>query len=387
MRIADVAEFFAEAGGGVKTYLEAKLAAGARHGHEVVLIAPGAEDGEETRAGGRILWVKSPPVPGDPRYRLLVSRARVHAALDRVRPHLVEASSPYGGAHFAASWAPARARVLVFHQDPVAALAHPVLDRYLRPEQLDRAAAPIWAYLRRLGRRFDATVVAGAWLAERLTGFGLERVEAIPFGVDPRPFWSARRSTERVVELKAKLGLPPGGVALVAVSRHHPEKRLTTLIEAVRSIDPRRERPVGLVVYGDGPDRARVERAARGCGRIWVAGYTRNRAALAAGLAAADAFLHGSAAETFGLVVSEALAAGLPLVVPDAGGAREVADPRFAETYRAGDAAGCADAIRRLLDRDLSVLRPIAREAGSRVRTLDAHFAELFAHYARLVGR
>lgn len=381
MRIADVAEFYAEAGGGVKTYIEAKLRAGAALGVEVVVIAPGPSDGEEARDGGRVVWVKSRPVPGDPRYFLFTSASKVHAALDRARPDVVEGSSPYGGAWFAASWPGAKLKSLVFHQDPVAALAHPILDRYLPAPRIDQLALPVWAYLRRLAGRFDHTVVAGAWLEKRLTGFGLPRVTAVPFGIDPTPFRAARRDPAVRASWLARLGLPETGYLLVAVSRHHPEKRIPVLIEAIRRLERLDTRPVGLVVFGDGPDRPRVERAARATRRVALAGYTRDRATLATALKSADAFLHGSAAETFGLVVSEALAAGLPLVVPTSGGAAELADPSFSETYPAGDADACAEAIERLVTRDAEALRVSVVRAGGGVRTLDEHFAALFELY------
>lgn len=383
MRIADVAEFYADAGGGVKTYIEAKLAAGAALGHEVAVIAPGPRDGEVARAGGRVVWVRSPPVPGDPRYFLFTRRTAVHAALDRLNPDVVEGSSPYGGAWFAASWPRAKVRAQIFHQDPVAALAHPLLDRRLTRARLDRLAAPVWAYLRRLSARFDTTVVAGAWLAARLRGFGLPRVDAIPFGIDPAPFRAARADPALKAKWRSRLGLSDAAPVLVAVSRHHPEKRLPTLIRALGRVS----RPVGLVIFGDGPARAAVERAARDEPRVLIAGYTRDRSELATAVATADGFLHGSAAETYGLVVSEALAAGTPLIVPAAGGAGELARPEYAETYPAGDAAGCGAAITRFLDRDPIALRSAAAEAGRHVRTLDAHFRDLFAHYAALLRR
>ncbi len=379
MRIADVAEFYAEGGGGVRTYIDAKMKAAADRGHHLTIIAPRPTAGTEERDGGRIVYVPSPPVPLDPRYALFASRRAVHAALAAADPDVIEASSPYGGAWFASSYPRQAVRAFVFHQDPVAALAHPLLDRWISEERLDRWAAPAWAYLRRLGSRFHTTVVAGAWLADRLRGLGLPRVEAVPFGIDPAPFRAARPDPDLRAQWLEATGLGPGGRILVAVSRFHPEKRLPTLFEAVGRLSN-----VGLVVFGHGPDRARVERAARRCSRIWLAGHTRDRAALAAALATGDAFLHGSAAETFGLVVSEALAAGLPVVVPDAGGAAERADPAFAETYPAGDAEACARAIERLFDRDQGKLRAAARSAP--IPTADHHFDALFAHYTRLRG-
>lgn len=380
MRIADVAELYSRQGGGVKTYVEAKLAAGKALGVDVTIVAPGPEDAEEPREGGRILWVKSPPIPMDPRYFLFASKRRLHAALDRAAPDLVEGSSVWGGAWMAASYPSARARALVFHQDPVAALLHPTTDHLVSRRTLDRLAFPAWKYLQTLAQRYDRTVVAGAWLAERLSSFGVPRVEAVPFGIDLSLFRAARAQPELRAEWLAKLGLEPSARLLVAVSRHHPEKRLPVLIEAVRALGP----GVGLVIFGDGPDRRRVERAAAKCDRVCLAGYTSHRAELAAVVASADAFVHGSAAETFGMVIAEALAAGTPVITPDSGGAAELATPEVGETYPTGDVAGCADAIRRLLDRELDALSAAAQAASEHVRSLDTHFEDLFARYEAL---
>lgn len=384
MKVVDVAEFYAEKGGGVRTYLDHKLRAGAELGHDVVIVAPGPEDREEPRLGGRIVWVKSAPVPGDPRYHLFVRPAAIHAVLDREAPDVVEGSSVYGGGWSVASWAGAATRSLVYHQDPVAVFGHSLLDRWVAPGRIDAAFLPVWAWLRHLAGRYDTTVVAGDWLAERLSAQGVPRVVAVPFGIDPAPFRRAQPDAELRRALLGRAGVPVTAPLLVSVSRHHPEKRLPTLIRAVDAVNE--ATPVGLAIFGDGPSRRAVERVAQQSRGVVVAGYTRDRDELARAVASADAFLHGSAAETYGLVLAEALCAGTPLIVPDAGGARDLARPEHAETYRAGDVAACAAAIRRMLVRDRAALDAACRAASASVRTLDQHFEALFAHYARLSG-
>ena len=385
MKIIDVAEHYAEAGGGVRTYVDHKLRAGAALGHEVVIVAPAAENREEKRNGGRILWVESPPMPGDPRYHVFVKQKPVHDLLEREKPDVVEGSSVYAGGWFAGGYTGSAIKSLIFHQDPVAVYGHSFLDRYLKSGRIDRLAKPIWAYLRRLAERFDTTVVAGDWLRERLTSFGLPRVSAVPFGIDAEPFVASQRDEKLRRRLLLQAGLSSEAALLVAVSRHHPEKRLPTLIEAVQIVS--RARPVGLVIFGDGPSRRRIETLASRAAGVAIAGYTRDRKVLAQAVASADGFLHGSAAETYGLVVAEAVCAGTPLVVPDTGGAADLARPEFAETYRAGDPEACAAAIRRLLSRDPNTLRAACLSAAKKPRTLDAHFAELFEHYRQLVER
>jgi alpha-1,6-mannosyltransferase len=95
--------------------------------------------------------------------------------------------------------------------------------------------------------------------------------------------------------------------------------------------------------------------------------------------------IHGGGTETYGLVIAEALCSGLPVVVPNHGGAAELAAPDYAETYAVADSSGCSDAIHRLLNRPPELLRAAALNAADRVGTPDDHFRDLFGHYARLI--
>jgi alpha-1,6-mannosyltransferase len=103
-------------------------------------------------------------------------------------------------------------------------------------------------------------------------------------------------------------------------------------------------------------------------------------------MASCDALVHGSSAETFGLVASEALASGLPLVLPNAGAVADIAHPDFSEAYVPGNAHDAASAIERLLDRDQHQLRSAAHHAAMTARTLDEHFTELFQTYADAIS-
>src|SRR3954463_8750509 len=83
MRIADVCAFYSPAGGGVRTYVEAKFRAAARFGHEMVVVAPGERDCVERRGPGAILVnLASPTLPVDRRYRYFHDQAALHRTLD-----------------------------------------------------------------------------------------------------------------------------------------------------------------------------------------------------------------------------------------------------------------------------------------------------------------
>jgi alpha-1,6-mannosyltransferase len=183
-------------------------------------------------------------------------------------------------------------------------------------------------------------------------------------------------------DLIAKAGASADASLLLTVSRLHPEKRIGTLLKALQLLAA--ERPIALAIFGDGPLRRWLAHEARGL-PVHFAGVTRDRAQLAAIMASADALVHGSAAETYGLAIAEALSTGLPIVVPNRGGAADLARPEYAETYQPGHAAACARAIARLLERDRAALRRASsRAANTIVRSQAEHFAQLFATYEAL---
>ena len=170
----------------------------------------------------------------------------------------------------------------------------------------------------------------------------------------------------------------------MTISRFHPEKRLGTVLAGFRRASA--TRPMGLVIYGDGPLRSWVQRNAARVPGVHVEGFVADRDEIATSLASADAMLHGSAAETYGLVVAEAICSGLPIIVPSQGGAADLADPSYAETYEPGNAADCGAAIEALLDRDRNALvAGCARAAQHKVGTMDDHFDQLFELYERLI--
>lgn len=385
MKIIDVCEFYSEQGGGVRTYVHRKLEEGRRAGHEVLIVAPGAEDREEARLGGRIHWVASPPLPFDPRYHILSRQTAVHAVLDAEKPDLIEASSPWLGGRFVARYPKPTPRTLVFHQDAAAVYPQTLLDGVFSPPFIERMVGPYWRYLRRLSSAFDRTIVAGDWLKDRIEAYGVQRAHTVRFGIEKSLFYPERRSDTLRRSLLAQCGLGDNARLLVAVGRHHPEKRLGTLIEATR-LCRNRGQDVGLLIFGDGPQRSRIERQARRAARVHVAGFARDRDALANAVASADVFVHGSSAETYGLVVAEAIACGVPVVVPHAGGAADLTRDSYGETYRPGDAMGCSQAITRMLSRDPALLRQCALHGREHVvRDVREHFSELFATYEQLI--
>jgi alpha-1,6-mannosyltransferase len=385
VKIVDVCEFYSPTGGGVRRYINQKLELAGRFGHQLTIIAPGAETRMERAHGGAIAWIKSPHLPFDRNYRMFWGYRPVWRALEELAPDLVEGSSPWRGGWLAARWPGKAVKVFFMHADPVAVYPQTFLGGLLGPERVDRLFGFFWTYLNRLNSKYDAAIVTNPALAERFAGFGIENIQVAPFGVERGKFAPTYNDMTARREMLATCGLDEDAALLIAVGRHHPEKRLRTIIQAVSRAQASRK--IGLYIAGDGFLRASVERWALSARHVYVAGQINDADQLATMMASADALIHGSAAETFGLVLAEALCSGTPLVVPDAGASATFAGPGYAEIYRVGDASDGADAILRLLAGDRAAQsRAALAAADARVFTVEQHFEKLFEIYERIVA-
>jgi alpha-1,6-mannosyltransferase len=386
VKIVDVSEFYSPTGGGVRNYVDHKFMAAARHGHSLTVIAPGTENRTDPREGGKLIWVDAPQLPFDRNYRMFWRAADVLRIIDDEAPDVVEGSSPWRGGWIAGQWQGSAVKMLFMHQDPIAVYPQTLLSGLMQPPTIDKLFGWYWLYLRHLSACFDGCVVAGSWLAKRFAGHGLRNLYVVPFGVETRWFGSGLRDMALRRSMLEKCGLGPEAALLVNIGRHHPEKRVGMAIDAVTKAQ--RSRPIGLYVIGDGFIHGSIVTKAARASNVHVAGWVGERAMLSRMLASADALLHCSSAETFGFVVAEALCCGTPAVVPDTGGAGDLAAPDYAETYPPGDADAAAKAILDLLARDRAILSSAALDAGHRrIGDIESHFDKLFAVYAEAVKR
>ncbi|MBC7496539.1 MAG: glycosyltransferase [Sphingomonadaceae bacterium] len=384
MRIVDVCAFYAPTGGGVRTYIDRKLAAGPTMGHDVTIIAPGTATGIEVRGpGARIVWLESPIFPFDRNYRYFADESVLHAAITAAAPDMLEASSPWRSASMVARWPGTAPRSLFMHADPLAAFAYRWFEGIVSSAVVDKGFDWYWKHLLRLDGEFGMTVSACTSLTERLVAGGLRHVVTNPMGIDPHIFSPRLRDETLRADLLRRCGLGPDATLLLGVGRHAPEKRWRMIVEAVMSAAY--ERPIGMVIVGSGRDSAKIRRTMAGNPHIHLAERTSDRAEMARFMASADALIHGSESETFCLVAAEARASGLPLITPDRGAAADHARISNGLTYASGDPVSAAAAIARFVD---------ARRAGTLrhapdipVRTMDDHFVELFATFEAMIAQ
>jgi len=382
MRIVDVSAFYSPFGGGVRTYVEAKLRAAARFGHEMIVIVPGEDHQVTKRApGAYLVSIPSPQLPVDRRYRYFDDERLLHATLDAWQPDHVEASSPWSSATMVGRWQGAASRSLVMHADPLAAYAYRWLGGIAPTSVIDRCFGSFWRHLRGLGNMFDSVICANGHLSERLAAGGVNNTETIRMGVEPGIFSPALRSAELRRSALAGLGLGPDAVLLLGIGRFSAEKRWELVLRAAGECG--RKQSVGLLLVGHGSKRQKLEMIAEQYRNVDVLPPITDRAELASLLASADALVHGCEAETFCLVAAEARASGIPLIVPDKGAAADQLVDGAGTSYRAGREQSLEQAIARFINRGPELQRAAAVRA-SRPRTMDEHFAELFARYQSL---
>ena len=385
MRIVDVNEFYSPTGGGVRTYIDRKMAIMAELGHQLSVIAPGRDDRTETRPGGSIHFVRSPNMPFDRNYGLFWDAQPIHDLLDRLNPDVVECSSPWRPAWIVAGWPGHAPKSFFMHNDNVAAYPQRWLGKVASPARVDRGFAWYSRYMNSFLGRYDTVLTNGPALYKRLTARGVRVDVSMPLGIEKDRFSPLLRDESLRSELLAACELSDDAVLLLGIGRHHPEKRWPFIIDAVERASA--SHPIALVLLGTGSDGHRIDRRISGSPHIRMFNPIYDRERLARILASCDALIHGAEAEPFGLVALEAQASGLPLIVPDEGGCAELAQSGCSEIYVARDAASCAAAILRMAAHDRRQIRTAAAQAATTVRSDQDHVTDLLDHYRALISR
>jgi GT2 family glycosyltransferase/glycosyltransferase involved in cell wall biosynthesis len=317
-------------------------------GGQACLACPEGRLAQEARAGGISVMTipqRRPNLRAGGRDRLLAgARLLAHGRELRALAGDLDARAVVAWgmrSAIAALALPAGTRMAVAHQD-------------LLPGRIAAAA------VRAAARRARVVIVPSRTVARDLDPGGRlgERLRIVNPGVALERFAAehAPATPPEVLVLGALVAWKRPDVALEAVAlarRHVPELRL---------------RFVGAPLPGeDGILRDLRDRAARPDidGHVELAGPA---ARPELDLARAGCLLHCAPCEPFGLVVAEAMAAGCPVVVPDAGGPTEIVDDESALRYSPGDAPGAARAIVELLS-DSPAAVAMGRAGRERART------------------
>jgi alpha-1,6-mannosyltransferase len=356
LRIADIAIFYGERGGGIHTYLEAKADYARRTGaFEHHLVIPGKA------TEGVVVGRHEQPslrLAASNGYRVPLGSAGLPATLRALRPDVVLLHDPYWTPRLASRTAHAiGAAVIAVHHSSAALHAaglpgpHGIYTRALR------------RWYRRAYLHVDAVM------------------SVVDFDIDAR----------RPPTLRLRLGLDPAfgprpevsrGEHVLYVGRLSREKGLRELLEAAAAAADQWP----LVLLGTGPagDTLRERGRQLGLGtRIRFAQYIEDRNELARAYAGARCVVLPGAHETFGLAALEAAACATPVVTADCTPSAALIDG-FVETFPAGDATALLLAIERARGR-----RPNPGAASALVErhSWDAALAAELSDLERLVAR
>ena len=229
---------------------------------------------------------------------------------------------------------------------PVAGTYHTDIPQYVRSltndEFLEQAA---WSYMIWFYSQMEEVLVPSVGTREQLRSRGLptERMKPLPRWVDTEVYSPEMRNPS----FWKSRGVGLGRIVLLYVGRVSREKGLEMLVAAFTELVDSGA-PIALAIIGDGPYRQEMETNLTGYPNQFTGYLTGEQ--LQRGYASADMFVFPSATDTFGNVVLEAQASGLPVIVSDEGGPRELMrDGETGIVFRAGSVKGLVDAVRLLI--------------------------------------
>jgi phosphatidylinositol alpha 1,6-mannosyltransferase len=238
-----------------------------------------------------------------------VPRPRMVGVLRGFDPDVMHLASPallgYGGLHAAR-----------FLGIPTVAVFQTDVAGFAESYGIGVAARAAWAWTRHLHKRADRTLAPSTSAMENLAAHGIPRVHKWARGVDITGFAPSARDDQ----LRRRWS-PEGKPIVGFVGRLAPEKHVERLAGLAHRDD------LQLVIVGDGVDQRKLESALPSA--VFTGALYGEE--LAAAYASMDVFVHPGEHETFCQAVQEAMASGLPVIAPNAGGPRDLVAP-----YRTG---------------------------------------------------
>ena len=369
MRVAIVAESFLPNVNGVTNSVLRVIEHLRRTGHEVLVIAPDTPHGQppadRVHDGVRIHRVPSKMFPKVTSLPLGVPRPRMVGVLRGFEPDVVHLASPallgYGG--LLAARHLEVPTVAVFQTD-VAGFA----ESY-GAGVMSRAA---WAWTRHLHAKADRTLAPSTSAIENLVAHHVPRVHHWGRGVDVTGFVPSARD-----EALRSAWSPAGKPIVGFVGRLAPEKHVERLAVLARRDD------LQLVIVGDGVDRKDLQSLMPSA--VFTGALYGPQ--LATAYASMDVFAHAGEHETFCQTVQEAMASGVPVIAPNAGGPRDLVTPMHTGLLLGVDEfeAKLSGAVDHLLAE-----RPrysLAARRSVLSRTWPAVCEQLLGHYDAVLGR
>ncbi|MDD2744055.1 MAG: glycosyltransferase [Rhodocyclaceae bacterium] len=320
MRVLMVSDVYFPRVNGVSTSIETFRRCLEKIGVEVRLVVPKYAD-EANESG--IIRVAGRPLPGDPEDRLVGWRAMHREVLAAAEDcDLIHIQTPFI-AHYAGLKAARRLGL------PVVATYHTLFEEYLHhyapliPAGWLRGQAR--AFSRRQCNQLDGIVVPSTAMRDRLSQYGVATaMHVLPTGIPLERFGGGNRQAFR-----RTYGILSTRPVALFVGRVAHEKNIEFLLQAL--VHALKGRPdLLLVIAGEGPAMNDLQQRVKTLklqDNVQFIGYLDRKQALPDCYAAADVFVFASLTETQGLVLLEAMAAGLPVIALAEMGTRDILDP------------------------------------------------------------
>lgn len=339
-----------------------------RRGIETVIVAP--KMGVDRYNQTRIIGVPGMVMPLYPELRVGPPTISTYHAVKRFRPDIVHLIHP-ALIGVPGMWMAKRLNI------PKLASFHLDVARLLRHFRLGWLEPTTRWITKHIFNAADYALAPSRQIQREMQALGVKNVGLWRRGVDGERFHPRFQSAEMRAALSDG---NPNDTLMLYVGRLSDEKQIDHIRPALEQIPGTR-----LAIVGDGPARERLESYFAGTPTRFM-GYMKGEA-LSQAYASADMFVFPSALETFGLVVVEAMAAGLPVVASRVGGIPEVVEEgRTGYTFDSGDIAGLVEGVRRIaVSRERIREMGMAARAFAQTQTWDAIMDEVIDHYARLI--
>ncbi len=337
-------------------------------GREVIVFAP--DTSPTSIAGSRVVPLPSLGIPVAPETRMALPNPMIASYLDAFKPDLIHLFSPV--------LLSANGMILGRQRGiPVVANYQTDLPGYAGDYGLGLFTQLTRDWLRFVHNSSHLTLVPSTYTMEQLRSWGYHRLRRWGRGVDNRRFSPSRRSD--AVRARLLQGRDPDSLLCIYVGRLANEKRVDLLLEVARTPG------VALTIIGDGAMRGELETLFDGTGTHFT-GYLFGDE-LANAYAAADVFMFTGVRETFGQVVQEAHASGLPAVIINEGGITDLVEDGVNGYICPDDPEAFAQAARTLRD-DVALRRRMAYNARRMVeaKSWEATLSQLEGHYDEAVA-
>lgn len=368
MRVALICETFLPNVNGVTTTICRMLEYLQARGDEVLLFAP--EGAPSSYAGAEIVPLGGVTFPLYPELSLTPPQPGITAHLKRFKPDLVHAIGPV----LVGATAPLVVQQLRL---PLISSYHTDFGAYAAHYGLGSMRHVMNSWLRWIHNRTRLTLCPSTDTMRSLRRMGFRRLRVWGRGVDTARFHPTHRSEA----WRTAVGTQPDEKVVLYVGRIAREKRVELIADALRGIDG-----VRLVMVGDGPARTEMEQRTRDLPAHFT-GYLKGHD-LATAYASADLFVFPSDTDTFGQVIQEAMASGLPVIGARTGGSLDLIREGTTGTMFTPGASDDLHARLRVLVRrnDLRHAMGHAGRAAAERRSWANVMDELMAYY-QLVQR